>query len=743
MTLQAPRRPPAGGAPVAPTSRAAIGQGLTNAKAQFEIAEEERRAKALVRNIVIGVHLVLLAVGAVVAVWLLNSDDDDLSELGSDLRERVAARDDGGDPEAPHPRDAPALTAAERTAAEARDAELEGGSPDAAGLGEGESGPPSPPGPDPGPAPRPAALTGPLVPPTPPASPPTRDIFRDAAIDFSQDFTVTVSFQSEGPGILMSWVAPGGGWTDGGRLLYFNEEHLVWDVHNLLTLKGICQPADGRPHRVALITEGTRVDVWLDGQLVAHFPQAQRDQPPGFVLKIGRGPPSKAPHLDQGQVWGLSYWPEALTGAHRDALLRGDLAALPDAAFTWGADGPVPAPAPGTPDPPAPPPSGGPAYASAAEALIEFRFPDALAALADNPDPGVATARGALETAANINGVVLGTFQGQAGETITIGTVAQGDVHAEVGEVVDGRIHATQLIQREVGTGRVQIELGLGDLSAEEFARRAATAGEGPLALYHGMRALRAKDPSRAISYFEHAPDGLGPALIAALEARDAAAATSARNAEAEAAWAAVAEAGEAIDDAATAQGFLAALARFREGFSDSEFARARADQIASWEARAAEVSLPDFPYMTSFENAEVGGFESIVTEAGTWTVIQGAAEIDAGRASTGRRSLHFGGGAGGGSDIIELRFPERLPGGQIKLSFRAERLSADGPFEFRVLDAQGNEMLNADDKIQPGPGLRTALSIGMTGGRGRIRFRCAAPEGEGMIIDDLRVESD
>ncbi|MFK7961491.1 MAG: exo-alpha-sialidase [Phycisphaerales bacterium] len=149
--------------------------------------------------------------------------------------------------------------------------------------------------------------------------------------------------------------------------------------------------------------------------------------------------------------------------------------------------------------------------------------------------------------------------------------------------------------------------------------------------------------------------------------------------------------------------------------------------------------SRPALGQVDSFESYPLG----VVSEArsgpfGTWTSGQHA-EVSNRRASTGTQALRIFGGT---SRSVELQLDAPRDGAVVR--FRAERWTARAPFAFAVLVRRGNawESVFADDGQQIVIGdYHAAIAIDVDGAFDALRFVCTAPDGGGVLLDDLAIE--
>ncbi|MGI9239532.1 MAG: exo-alpha-sialidase [Verrucomicrobiales bacterium] len=142
---------------------------------------------------------------------------------------------------------------------------------------------------------------------------------------------------------------------------------------------------------------------------------------------------------------------------------------------------------------------------------------------------------------------------------------------------------------------------------------------------------------------------------------------------------------------------------------------------------------------MMSFEGAAVGALTELATPSGTWAARPGHAEVTDQFAHSGKRSLKIVGG-----ERHSIEFAPAVTGGLPgELTFRAERWTSRNPFVFAVearVDGNWSEIYRGDRAIKVGARFLTPVSINPPAGADRFRFICTAPEGGGILIDDVRL---
>jgi len=139
----------------------------------------------------------------------------------------------------------------------------------------------------------------------------------------------------------------------------------------------------------------------------------------------------------------------------------------------------------------------------------------------------------------------------------------------------------------------------------------------------------------------------------------------------------------------------------------------------------------------TGFEQATTGPFTALTTDIGEWFAAADHAQIDSAHADLGKRCLHI---IGGNNRAVELTLRSAK---EAKLIFNAERWTSRSPFEFRISARNGTiwkEIYNGDKVIGVG-GFQTKVSITIPDGTDKLRFSCTAPDGGGILIDNVCVQ--
>ena len=162
-----------------------------------------------------------------------------------------------------------------------------------------------------------------------------------------------------------------------------------------------------------------------------------------------------------------------------------------------------------------------------------------------------------------------------------------------------------------------------------------------------------------------------------------------------------------------------------------------RTDTFALAVSAALATALP--AGTMSFEEAKPGALTELVTPGGTWKAEPGHAMVNANFAHTGKQSLHIT----GGDEHAVLFVPAASDAPAGKLTFRAERWTSRKPFAFTVearVGGKWSEIYRGDKEIKVGARFLSSVAISPPAKADRFRFSCTAPEGGGILIDDVRL---
>lgn len=138
-----------------------------------------------------------------------------------------------------------------------------------------------------------------------------------------------------------------------------------------------------------------------------------------------------------------------------------------------------------------------------------------------------------------------------------------------------------------------------------------------------------------------------------------------------------------------------------------------------------------------SFESSPAGAVSEFPTEYGALSAAPGNATVLSKLARTGKRTLHL---TGGKDRVVVLTLNQALPD-ESQLSFWAERWTAKGPFEFRIIaqTQSGDKVVVKENKIATG-GYNTQVMASIPAGTTVVRLECTSAEAGGVLIDDLEL---
>ena len=148
---------------------------------------------------------------------------------------------------------------------------------------------------------------------------------------------------------------------------------------------------------------------------------------------------------------------------------------------------------------------------------------------------------------------------------------------------------------------------------------------------------------------------------------------------------------------------------------------------------------LPIADDLLSFEEIKTGALTRATSKGWRLRAESGHAEITGRFAHSGKQSLHI---RGGGWRTLTMTLP-KAPEGVRTLAMRAERWTARAPFSFRIESSTGGswrEAFNGDAVVAVGARFLTDVRCVLPKGTRRIRMRCQAPEGGGILIDDVQI---
>ena len=424
----------------------------------------------------------------------------------------------------------------------------------------------------------------------------------DPAFNLGGDFTIAARFETKGEGVILAKTPPDG-WIQHAKGIFVRSGKVHYDVGWVGQLSGGPRVDDGKPHEVVVIASRGAAELFLDGVSIARAPKLTHPDPEGFLFRIGHAADNdQSGHIPnsfkEGKVHEVRFWQRTLTDAERDSLLGGS-PEPPEADFLW----PIPPPEP-EPEPKSPVEL---AYEGAVEALLEYKFPEALAALEPDgvTDAGLASSRALLQQASTLNAFVLATFEPEVGKILTIETTT-GPLNVEITEVLPDRLKAVQLLKRGAGTAKLPVELQVSQLARKEFLARAAGAGQAPLDLYHGMKALRLNRPDLAIEFFDKLDSEFGATLTRVVgsrnDSRDKEAAT--------AAWASLRESAARVSNKSEAEQVLALVEKFRDRHGESAFLESIRDPLDALVNRVRRAAAENLVLNGDFESGETASWE-------------------------------------------------------------------------------------------------------------------------------------
>jgi|GEM_PF-68717 len=244
-------------------------------------------------------------------------------------------------------------------------------------------------------------------------------------------------------------------------------------------------------------------------------------------------------------------------------------------------------------------------YAAVATSLGDGDMTAALAHLGDDAPPGVRQVRKHLEAARDMDQRVLETFVDREGQQVAFVT-RRGPITVRIVEVLPGKVRAERTVRKGAQTAAVPWEFTGAHLAEQEFLKRATAAGKEPFYLYRGLVSLKADELEQAAEHFKKLESGLGPALLAELDAR----VPERAEAAAAAALARLEEMRDAANTKADATRLLQALQVFQSRFGTTVAGKAAFGALREMDAEARERVLENLVSNGDFEAKNFTGWQ-------------------------------------------------------------------------------------------------------------------------------------
>ena len=152
------------------------------------------------------------------------------------------------------------------------------------------------------------------------------------------DFTAYAKFRTRGDGSLFSKAKPGGKWLADGKVLYLRGGRLVYDIGWHGALRGGPKVNDGKWHEVALVTEGKKAAVYLDGKPIAENKDFSAEDPAGTRFQIGACARDFGGDFD-GEIANVRFWKRALDTKEVTLAVSGKIDETNTPDFNWTPEG--------------------------------------------------------------------------------------------------------------------------------------------------------------------------------------------------------------------------------------------------------------------------------------------------------------------------------------------------------------------------------------------------------------------
>lgn len=158
---------------------------------------------------------------------------------------------------------------------------------------------------------------------------------------FDRDFTLMVDFTpDEKGGALLAKSMPQGKWVIDSKALYVRNNKLVYEIAGLGILEGKTELQAGKKYIAVLVSSTDRVNLYVDGKLVATRNKFTATDPQGAIFQIGHATP-KLTESFGGRIAGVRFWGRELNLKEIANLSESNEQAVNTPDLNWSPDGTV------------------------------------------------------------------------------------------------------------------------------------------------------------------------------------------------------------------------------------------------------------------------------------------------------------------------------------------------------------------------------------------------------------------
>ncbi len=155
------------------------------------------------------------------------------------------------------------------------------------------------------------------------------------------DFTLMLSFSSEGDGSLLSQCRTEK-WAPDAKMIGLRGGRLFYDIGWLGVVNGRTEGlADGRPHVAVVRTRAGKATLFVDGRRDGEKAAHTRPDAEGHSIHVGLGAKGFVGDLKNGAVAGVRYWERALSDNEAVQASSGKIDAVNTPLLSWASESPV------------------------------------------------------------------------------------------------------------------------------------------------------------------------------------------------------------------------------------------------------------------------------------------------------------------------------------------------------------------------------------------------------------------
>ena len=149
--------------------------------------------------------------------------------------------------------------------------------------------------------------------------------------------TILVQFRTRKTGTLISSAPPTGEWTPNGKSLFLRDDELVFDVGFVGDISGKANIRDGKWHIAAVVVGNDKIQLFVDGKLIAMGQEFNSPYVNGHVFKIGSTATNFGGDFD-GDIRWVRVYQGIVSGEELPGLALGKHPHLKQPFYEWNSD---------------------------------------------------------------------------------------------------------------------------------------------------------------------------------------------------------------------------------------------------------------------------------------------------------------------------------------------------------------------------------------------------------------------